>query len=192
MDILISSNLERQLYELNGRDPAKIRQWMQDLQDNKSFTVDKPTFSKIRESFSADWVSNADCLETIRRVFTDHGYLLDPHSAVAWLVAERLRSTPDSPVLVTAAAHWAKFASDIYRALAGLEPAANLPDDVATLAIGQLLERIQTEFGAGAIPNSLVNLDDKQIRFTETSAGTREGLEQSILAWLDRQEGCEV
>ena len=117
MDILVSSNLERQLYELTGRDSDSIRAWMEDLKQTRRFQVDKATLAQLREHFSADAVDNEECFGTIKDVFENHGYLLDPHTAVAWRVAERLRGT--NPVLVASTAHWAKFGASVYRALHG-------------------------------------------------------------------------
>jgi threonine synthase len=91
MDILISSNLERLLFEL--ADAERVRGWMLELGANRKFTVDRETFAKMRELFSADFVTNDDSLATVRRVWDEHGYLLDAHTAVSWEVAERLAAT---------------------------------------------------------------------------------------------------
>jgi hypothetical protein len=93
--------------------------------------VDKETFAALRATFSADWVGADESLETIREVYQRYGYLLDPHSAVGWRVAERLRGT--NPVVVASTAHWAKFGADVYRALSGLVAKAPLPDEVGVL-----------------------------------------------------------
>ncbi|TLM65274.1 MAG: threonine synthase, partial [Actinobacteria bacterium] len=87
MDILISSNLERLLYHLAG--PESVREWMASLASEKRFRVDRDTFGRMREVFLGDWVSNDESLAVIRRVWDETGYLLDPHTAVAWEVAER-------------------------------------------------------------------------------------------------------
>ena len=98
MDILVSSNLERQLFELTGRNGEAIRQWMADLADARCFRVDAETFRRVRENFSADSVDNATCLATIREVLDAHDYLLDPHTAVAYAAAQNLRG--ENPVLI--------------------------------------------------------------------------------------------
>ena len=66
MDILVSSNLERQLFELTGRDAQAIRGWMDDLREKRRFRVDEGTFAKVRETFASDSVDNATCLAAIK------------------------------------------------------------------------------------------------------------------------------
>ena len=184
MDILVSSNLERQLFELNGRDPQRIRQWMTDLRDQRRFQVDKDTFAALRANYSADWVSNADSLATIRAVFNEWNYLLDPHTAVAWQVAERLRPTPRRPLLVVSTAHWAKFGVDVYRALHELRPEQALPDSVAALDGLQLIQQIQQETAAGPLPPALAALERRPIRFDQSSGSQPAELRRLIDAWL--------
>jgi threonine synthase len=147
MDILVSSNLERQLFELCGRNAQAIRGWMDELRSKRRFQVDRGTFAALRERYSADWVSNDESLATIRAVFEQHNYLLDPHTAVAWKVAERLRET--NPVLVVSTAHWAKFGADVYRALHSLPAAAELPPQVARLSGTALNQLIAQEYAGG-------------------------------------------
>ena len=185
MDILVSSNLERQLFELTGRNAAAIQAWMNDLKSKKRFQVDKATFAALRQHFSADWVSDDESLATIREVYQQHEYLLDPHTAVAWKVTERLRG--GSPVLVVATAHWAKFGADVYRALNGLVAAAPLPDDVAGLGSTALNQKLAEEYRAGTIPKALTELDALPIRFTEVCDGNASGIEQAVKNWLERR-----
>lgn len=182
MDILVSSNLERQLFELTGRDPEAIRGWMEDLRTVRRFQVDKQTFAALRENFCGDWVSNDESLETIREVFSAYGYLLDPHTAVAWKVAERLRG--DNPVLIVSTAHWAKFGTDVYRALNSLTAKSELPAEVAALSGTALNELLSTSFGAGAIPSRLAKLADIPIRFSQVCEGSTTGIEAAVTEWL--------
>jgi threonine synthase len=182
MDILVSSNLERQLFELAGRDAEVIRGWMEDLRTKLRFQVDKQTFTALRSCLSADWVSNDESLSTIREVFQAHNYLLDPHTAVAWEVAERLRS--QNPVLVVSTAHWAKFGTDVYRALNNIPAGEALSAEIAKLSGSALNELILREYGGGAIPRRLAELDELPIRFSEVCAGSAEGIEAAVADWL--------
>jgi len=182
MDILVSSNLERQLFELNGRDAAAIRRWMDDLNTKGRFQVDKETFATMREHYSADWVTSDECLETIREVFESYDYLLDPHSAVAWKVAERLRGS--NPVLVVSTAHWAKFGTDVYRALNGLPAESALPDAVAQLGDTAINQLLSDEYGAGAIPAPLSEISALPVRFSALCPGTSEGVQAAVTGWL--------
>jgi threonine synthase len=182
MDILISSNLERQLFELSGRDGAKLRGWMEDLRDQGRFQVDAATFAALRQVFSADSVDNDESLETIHEVFEQYGYLLDPHTAVAWKVAERLRQ--DNPMLVVATAHWAKFGADVYRALNGIPAGESLPKNVASLSGFALNELIAGEAAASAIPIPLAELESLPVRFSEVISGSTAGVEDAVTSWL--------
>lgn len=184
MDILVSSNLERQLFELTGRDGEAIRQWMSDLAEKRCFRIDEETFRRVRENFSADSVDNAACLATIREVLDAHDYLLDPHTAVAYAAAQNLRG--DNPVLIASTAHWAKFGNNVYRALHGIEPDAPLPADVAALTGCKLNELIAEETGKHHIPTGLANLDVMQVRFTEVIDNDVEAIEDATEAFLSR------
>jgi len=182
MDILVSSNLERLLYELT-RDPAAVTGWMASLSSEGRFQVDPRTFRLLREFFSADYVGNDESLATVREVFAETGYLLDPHTAVAWEVAERLRER--DPVLVVSTAHWAKFGSDVYKALAELPYDDVLPDGVRELSGVELLAKVQelTE-GETCVPKALAELDNLQERFTNVVPSGRDAVEGAVVRWL--------
>ncbi|WP_261433692.1 threonine synthase [Berryella wangjianweii] len=187
MDILVSSNLERQLFELTDRDPAAIASWMSDLRENRAFRVDRDTFTRVREHFRADSVGNDECLDVIRSVHERCGYLLDPHTAVAYRVAERLRD-PDVPVIVASTAHWAKFGDNVYRALHGMRSGEDLPADIASLTGCQLNALVAREANASAVPAGLASLDDTPIRFTEVIEGATADIEQAISAYLSGKQ----
>ena len=186
MDILVSSNLERQLFELTDRDATAIRGWMNDLRDKRSFQVDRGTFAKMRELYAADSVDNEECLRTIREVFDAQGYLMDPHTAVAHKVAENLRED-GVPVLVASTAHWAKFGNNVYRALHGLSLSDDLPGEVAALTGCELNRLIADETGALNVPAGLSELDDLPIRFTEVIDGNADAIRAAVCAFLDEQ-----
>jgi len=182
MDILISSNLERLLFELTG-DGEAVRDWMASLRDCGSFRVDIDTFAQLRELLSGDFVTNDESLATIRRVWRQHGYLLDPHTAVAWEVAERLRG--DDPVLVVSTAHWAKFGAAVYKALRSLPYAEELPDDVRGLTGVELLAEVQKLAPEGAcVPRALAELDEAEVRFPKVVDVGAEGVEGALRKWL--------
>jgi len=90
MDILISSNLERLLFELCGRDAAVIDGWMQDQKSQKSFQIDAETHGRILEIFAADYADEAEILAEIRRVYERYHYVMDPHTAVGSAVHGKL------------------------------------------------------------------------------------------------------
>lgn len=182
MDILVSSNLERQLFELTGRNAEAIREWMTDLREKRAFRIDPDTFAKVRETFAADSVNNAECLETIKRVFDEQGYLMDPHTAVAYRTTENLRG--ENPVLIASTAHWAKFGDNVYRALHNIAPGEPLPADAAALTGCQLNELIANETEKHNIPSGLAHLDDMPARFSEVIDADVNSIEIATLNFL--------
>lgn len=129
MDIQVSSNFERLLFESVGRDGPAVQSLMNSLGQSGSFTVPEKGLAAIRELFIANRASEADTSATIRKVQKDAGYLLDPHSAVGVHVAGPLVGG-DAPVITLSTAHPAKFPAAVKDA-AGIEPA--LPPWLADL-----------------------------------------------------------
>ena len=187
MDILVSSNLERQLFELTGRDAEAIKSWMDDLREKRGFKVDDETYGKMRALYAAGSVDNETCLETIREVFAAQGYLMDPHTAVAYKVASSLRED-GVPVVVASTAHWAKFGNNVYRALHELSLADPLPDEIAALTGCALNKLIAEETGVKGAPAGLAELDDLPIRFTDVIDGTTEAIGSAVCAFLYEQK----
>lgn len=182
MDILISSNLERLLYHLAG--PERVREWMALLAEEKRFQIDRETFATMRQLFAGDWVGNDEALAAVRQIFEETGYLMDPHTAVAWEVAERMRA--ENPVLVVSTAHWAKFGADVLKALRGIPYAAALPAEYGGLTGVELLARVQALAGENAcVPRALAQLDNVTERFTGVVDAGREGIENAVRTWLD-------
>ena len=128
IDILISSNLERLLFELANRDDALVREWMQGLKEKGMYALPKSALDELKKTFSAGWCTEEDTLETIKRIFDETGYLMDPHTAVAQCVYERyLEKTGDqTKTVLLSTANPYKFASDV---LGAFEPAGK--DDFA-------------------------------------------------------------
>jgi threonine synthase len=182
MDILISSNLERQLFEITGRDSDRIARWMKDLCASGRFEVDEETLSALKNHFRADYTGNDEALATIKRVYDVHGYLLDPHTAVAWDVADHLHD--DKPVLIVSTAHWAKFGTDVYRALHDIPAGEDLPESVEELTGVQLNRKIAAETGIDNIPCNLDKLDEMKINFNKDCEGNLAGIKASVRAWL--------
>ena len=170
MDILVSSNLERQLFELTGRNAQAIAGWMADLREKRRFEVDDDTKAKMQQLYAAGSADNDTCLKTIREVFDAHGYLMDPHTAVAYRVAADLQED-GVPVIVASTAHWAKFGNNVYRALHGIALSEELPAEVAELTGCELNRLISSETGAAHIPAGLAELDELPIRFTQIIDG---------------------
>jgi threonine synthase len=120
MDIQVSSNFERLLFESLGRDAPALQRLMDSLTQSGSFTIPPNALAAIRADFAAGTTDEATTAATIRATREATGYLLDPHTAVGVSVA-----TPfvggTSPVVALATAHPAKFPAAV-KAAAGIEP----------------------------------------------------------------------
>jgi threonine synthase len=129
MDIQVSSNFERLLFEAAGRDAATVRRYMDGLKQSGAFTIDPAPLARIRADFAAGRSDMAQTGETIRRQLAGSGYLADPHTATAIHVADSIEDS-ETPMVVLATAHPAKFPSAVLDA-AGVEPA--LPSRLSDL-----------------------------------------------------------
>ena len=121
MDIQISSNFERLLFEANGRDASKVRAAMESLKQSNGFSIGEEAVKFIRKDFRAGRASEKQVAETIRKTLADTGYLLDPHTAIGVFVAEK-NERPSSPMVTLATAHPAKFPAAV-KSACGIDPA---------------------------------------------------------------------
>ena len=154
MDILISSNLERMLYYMCGKDSEKIRGWMDELARVGRYQVDEETLQKIRNVFLSGHCDNAQTSLQIERVYRSCGYVMDPHTAVGSYVLEQLALTEPCVLLSTASPY--KFTRDVLKALQ-VEAAA---DDFVCME--QLSELTKT-----SIPQGLYALKSMEERFSD-------------------------
>ena len=117
MDILISSNLERLLYLLGGAETTA--RLMKELTENGFYRAPDEIMEQIREGFAGYSASEPETLEEIGRSYKTDGYLIDPHSAVAFRCCRRYReeASPATPCVVVSTASPYKFPSDVLRAL---------------------------------------------------------------------------
>ena len=111
MDILISSNLERMLFELSGRDDRLVREYMSQLAEYGSYRVDSSIRTKLKKEFSAGYCDDRQTKDMIARMWTERNYLIDPHTAVAFHVLEEYREETgdDTPTVVVSTASPFKF-----------------------------------------------------------------------------------
>ena len=151
MDILISSNLERLLCHVSGSS-EKVAGWMQELNTTGKYTVDAETLEKIRETFAAGYADDAEGAAEIKARFEEDHYLCDTHTAVAFRVAETVRT--EAPMVVLSTASPFKFPRDVLAALGQQAPVS----DFAAMAA------LTAKTGAEA-PASLRELDKQEVRF---------------------------
>ena len=121
MDILVSSNLERLLYEAADRDGNLIKIWMGQLKECGSYSVGDQRREWLEAMFWGDCADNKDTLAEIGKRFEQDGYLLDPHTAVASHVLRqyRARMNDATPTVIVGTANPYKFAADVLTAVGG-------------------------------------------------------------------------
>lgn len=107
MDIQVASNFERYLYLLTSQDPGRVRTLMADFARDGQVQVE----ANLGKEWAALSCSNHDTLQTVKQVWEQHRYLLDPHTATAWWAMDRQRNefASEFPKIVVATAHPAKF-----------------------------------------------------------------------------------
>jgi threonine synthase len=122
MDIQISSNFERLLFEAHGRDGAAVRRLMQSLQQSGRFEIAGEALARIRSEFDATALGEDEVAAEIAACWTQAGYLVDPHTAIGVGAARRaLKRDPATPMIVLGTAHPAKFPAAV-KAASGVEP----------------------------------------------------------------------
>ena len=121
MDIQISSNFERLIFEASGRDTGEVLNAMNGLKQSGAFELQEGTLKAIRKNFKAARASESDVRKAIRNTLKETGYLLDPHTAVAIHAAQR-NARADAPMVVLSTAHPAKFPAAVKDA-SGIDPA---------------------------------------------------------------------
>jgi threonine synthase len=118
MDILISSNLERFLFEMTGHDASRIRMWYESLTRSGGFSVDEVTREAMREVVVPGWVDEPRVLAAIRHLHRNFEYLIDTHTAVAVAVSEEVDPGGRYTVIDSTASPY-KFSRDVLRAITG-------------------------------------------------------------------------
>ncbi|NLU48830.1 MAG: threonine synthase [Syntrophomonadaceae bacterium] len=158
MDILISSNLERLLYEVTGHAAPQVDDWMAQLRETGRYQVDSQTLAIIREVFWSDFATDQETMETIRDTYQACGYLLDTHTAVGKRVYDKyVAATGDrSTTVIASTASPFKFASSVATAVLGAD-AVRGRDEFA------LLDLLSATCGI-PVPGGLQDLGSKPVR----------------------------
>lgn len=128
MDIQISSNLERLLFEVMERDGARVAEMMTDFRGSGVTSVPTSILDELKAGFDARRVDEDEVMETIRRIDAEQDMVIDPHTAVAVTAATTVPGAPGIPVISLATADPAKFPAAVEKAL------GRLPDVPARLA----------------------------------------------------------
>lgn len=160
MDILISSNLERLLFDITGGDEGRVREWMQELQQTGRYEVPQVTKDKLKEYFFGGCCDDAGTKQTIADVWEQYHYLMDTHTAVGYNVYRQyVEETGDTTkTIVASTANPFKFCSSVLEAIQGTSE-----KEADEFAVGKKLSEITEQ----KIPSGLAQLKEKEERFTE-------------------------
>lgn len=159
MDILISSNLERLLYLLSGRDKKLVSELMHSLKKDGRYKISDELLENLQKIFYSESADDEETIATIRETYKKYGYLIDTHTAVAFKVYEKyLMETEDDTfnVIVSTASPY-KFNGAVAEAI--LENYGSLDDMAQLQAISELTKC--------PLPEGLKDLDKKVVRFKE-------------------------
>ncbi len=173
MDILVSSNLERLLFDLSGEDDEAVSGYMEALAREGRYEVSDAIKAALTKQYWGGFCGEADTSATIARYYRDYGYLIDTHTAVAANVMEQYRRTTGdrTPTVFVSTASPFKFCDHVLRAI-GEDPAG---DGV------ELLDQLHETTGV-AIPRRLAALKGKARRFDLTCE--KLGMDRVVLEFL--------
>lgn len=160
MDILISSNLERLLFDLCGNDGAKVAELMAQLKEKRCYQVDEEMLCKLQDKYAAGYVNEAGIRAEIKRTWEEDHYLMDTHTAVASAVLrDYISKTGDTrPSVIVSTASPYKFGASVLEAIAG-EAAVQGKDDFACCAM-------LSEMTGTHEPDQIAKLPEMEIRHT--------------------------
>lgn len=172
MDILISSNLERLLYDLTNSDKA-VAGYMNELAHTGTYQVSKEVLDKIRAQFVSGFCDDRRTMNAMEKVFHQTGYLMDPHTAVAYTVLQdyRAATADDTQALIVSTASPFKFCDSVLNALGIAERRPG------TEVLTQL-----SEISGQPVPQPLAALTGKTVRFHHATEKT--AMEQVVREFL--------
>ena len=173
MDILVSGNLERLLFELSGKDGGAVSDLMSSLSSTGRYEVNPAMRRELARLFAAGRCSEEDTCKTIAKTWNDHRYLIDTHTAVAYkaLYDYRSDSGDETPAVVVSTASPYKFCESVLDALG---------QKAQTSGAG-LIDALHSLTGC-PVPEPLNNLRGKSPRFTESTPV--EGMEKAVRRFL--------
>lgn len=171
MDILISSNLERLLFEITGRDAGEVRKMMTALKQQSAYEISGAAKQALEDDFYADWCGEAETMASIKSTFEQKGYLLDTHTAVAAdVLGKYKRQTGDKTktVIVSTASPY-KFPEDVLASL------GKRPDSLSAFDIAKRLSDVT----GTPVPRQILELKEKPVRHNKVVE--IEGMKQAVL-----------
>ena len=178
MDILISSNLERMLFEVADRDANLINTWMKQLKECGSYSVGDQRREWLASLFAAGCADDMETMAEIRRLFESYGYVADTHTAVAAKVLRDYReATHDAtPTVVVSTASPYKFAADVLAALKGRQAVAEMDAFACSEGLSQL--------SGTAVPAQVSALRELPVLHTAKCERGKESMGEAVLKAL--------
>ena len=163
MDILISSNLERLLYILCGRNSDTINDWFGKLKEDGRYTISDDVKAQVKDLFFAGCCDDVETAETISATYKDYGYLADTHTSVALNVCDAYieKSGDKTPVIVASTASPFKFSKAVLGAVE--ENAKEYDDEFSTVDALEKIANLKA-------PEQLSALKGKAVRFTDVTS----------------------
>ena len=157
MDILVSSNLERLIFEAADRDGALVSLWMNQLSDCGSYSIGEQRLEWLRGIFDAGTANDLQTAQEIHTVFERDNYLMDPHTAVASSVLGdyRRRTNDHTPAVIVSTASPYKFPKDVLSALHSQDGTAALDPFAAACRL--------SEVSGVPIPPQIADLRNKPV-----------------------------
>ncbi|NMN01550.1 threonine synthase [Bifidobacterium sp. DSM 109963] len=167
MDILISSNLERMLYYLSGKDTRLIAMLMNDLKQWGAYEVPDDLLARIRAIFGAGWADENQVRDMIADCWNEHHYVIDPHTACGYFVMKQMPRDPLTPRVLLATASPYKFPRVVNESL-GLD---------ASGTDFECMDALAAATGTVA-PSALRGLETAAVRFKDVV--TIDGMEHFV------------
>ena len=173
MDILVSSNLERLLFEASGRNANKIKDLMKELSDKGIYSVNEEIKEGLKD-FYGNYAKSEEVYNAINYLYNEEGYLVDTHTAVAYVVLNKyIRDTEDTtPYLIASTASPYKFPRSISSAL---------KMEVTYIDDFEVIEKLYS-FSKVEVPNNLKGLNNKEIIYNFISEAN--DLKNALLSFL--------
>ncbi|MGI6453087.1 MAG: threonine synthase [Syntrophomonadaceae bacterium] len=176
MDILISSNLERLLYEVTEHNSEKVSAWMKELKENGIYQVDEATASIIQQLFWSDFCSDDETIDAIKSTWDRENYLLDTHTAVAFNVYQKFcAATGDNhTTIIASTASPFKFGSSVAQGVFS-------PEQIEGQSEFAVLNILADATG-WPIPEAIRGLEQREIRHNVVTSCS--DMEKTVLAFL--------
>jgi len=185
MDILKSSNVERMLFDKFGE--KRTVELMTSLENEGYFELSKDELAKVQEDFVADFATDGECEEIIKKYAKENNYLMDPHTATAVKAYEYLKEKGkinSRRIVAYSTAEWTKFAPSIYYALTGEDVDREIAmEEEITISDKDAIAYIEADLGVKA-PDVILELFNKEI--VNENVIPKENIKEEIIKFVSK------